>query len=70
MSRGQVSEVRGQSLRRVAIILAAYTMADCPIEAVCVSMVTDPKRKVKCGYYLGSMTNCNGSVVKCGYQEK
>lgn len=55
-------------IRRVAIILTTCTTADCPLEATCVSRDEDYKREVICGHYQGSITNCNGSRVICGYQ--
>jgi hypothetical protein len=56
-------------VRRAALILSQMTVAMCPVEAVCVSLVEDPNRKVICGHYLGSSTNGDGSFIKCGYLE-
>jgi len=47
--------------------MAETTVAQCPLQAECINVVTEPKRKVICGYYRGSMTNGGGSFVKCGY---
>lgn len=55
-------------LKRVAIITTLCTMADCPIESVCVSRESEDSRRITCGYYLGSNTNENGSQVVCQYQ--
>ena len=56
-------------IRRTAIILASCTVADCPLEAECISTLGDgnQQRKVVCGHYQGSITNSNGSHVVCGY---
>lgn len=53
--------------KRPAIITTTAIMADCPIEAVCVSQESTDLRKVTCGHYIGSETNLNGSKVICGY---
>ena len=68
MDRGQTAEVKGQIIRRMAIITSVCTFAFCPIDCVCVSMTDPEQKKVKCGHYKGSRTDDNGSVVKCGYQ--
>ena len=62
------AEARKESTRRRAMITSVCTFALCPIECVCVSR-TDPEQKqVKCGHYRGSVTDVNGSFVKCEYR--
>jgi len=53
-------------VKRVAFIMTACTIADCPIESVCVSRKKDDMPEVVCGYYLGSHTYGSGSQVVCG----
>jgi len=60
-------DTKEAGVRRMAVITSACTVADCPLECVCVSMITDPTKKVTCGHYLGSYTNGKGSAVNCGY---
>jgi len=50
-------DTKEAGVRRMAVITSACTVADCPLECVCVSMITDPTKKVTCGHYLGSYTN-------------
>ncbi|WP_459944306.1 hypothetical protein [Desulfocastanea catecholica] len=68
-----MTDDRGQKtamdmVRRTAIILSTCTVADCPLAATCISVESETKRKVVCGHYNGSITNCDGSQVVCGYQ--
>ena len=67
MSAEQVLETRGESVLRMAIFTSVTTIADCPLESVCVSMITDPRRIVTCDYYRGK-AECGWPAVKCGYQ--
>jgi len=62
----ETTDVKEAGVRRVAVITSICTVADCPIECVCVSS-TDPAKKVTCGHYLGAYTNGKGSAVNCGY---
>lgn len=68
MDSGQVTEDRGLSVRRMAVITSAVTFAECPLECVCVSWILEQKKMVTCGHYQGSMKIGNGSAVNCGYQ--
>jgi hypothetical protein len=54
-------------IKRPALILTLCTMADCPIGSVCVNREKEDARPVRCGHYLGSNTNINGSQVTCAY---
>ena len=54
-------------VKRPCFILATCTIADCPIEAMCVSRPGEKERKVVCGYYMGAHSYGGGSQVVCGY---
>lgn len=68
MSRGQEPEARCQIVKRKAIIFCSATIAECPLEAACISIDAETKKKTLCGYYAGSTTGEDGSQVYCEYQ--
>jgi hypothetical protein len=55
--------------KRPALILCSKTIADCPLDAVCISIDEETKRKTICGHYAGSVTTITGSQVNCQYVE-
>jgi hypothetical protein len=56
----------GKAVKRPALIFSTCTMADCPLEAVCITK-QENGRDVKCGYFVDSLTYGSGSQVVCGY---
>lgn len=66
----QVAEPRSKTVQRMAIFTSVTTIADCPLEGVCMSMITDPRRIVTCDYYRGKAADCGWPAVNCGYEEK
>lgn len=55
-------------MQRMAIFTSVTTVADCPLESVCMSMITDPRRIVTCDYYRGKAADCGWPAVNCGYE--
>lgn len=68
MSRGRVAEDKRRIVKRLAIIFCSATIAECPLEAACISTDAETKKKTMCGYYAGSTTGKDGSQVYCEYQ--
>lgn len=63
-----MTEVRAQNVPRMAVFTSLCIMANCPLGAVCMTVIIDLKRTVTCDYYRGPATDESGSVVNCGYQ--
>lgn len=67
MMRAKSANVIVDVVKRPAIILCSKTTADCPLEADCISIDEETKRKTLCGHYAGSVTTGAGSSVYCEY---
>lgn len=57
-----------KSVKRTAMVFSTCTIANCPLESVCLTQQEEGGREVRCGYYLGSLTYGSGSQVVCGYR--
>lgn len=66
-AQGARADDKRKSVKRLAMIFSTCTIADCPIESVCITQQKG-EREVICGYYLGSLTFGSGSQVVCGYR--
>lgn len=63
MTMKQATECVG----RPALILTNCTVADCPLECVCISYLEQSGKKVICDHYHGSKTSEKGSLIECGF---
>lgn len=55
--------------KRPALILGSKTIAYCPLDAACIEIDEETKRKTICGHYAGSVTTETGSQVYCEFIE-
>lgn len=72
MASQNAAECRRIGIQRQAVITSLCTMADCPIDCICINKRIEDK-KVKttiCGHFHGSQRDVNGSRILCGYQSK
>lgn len=67
MQRAISANVIVNVVKRSAVILCSKITADCPLNADCLSIDEETKRKTLCGHYAGSVTGRDGSQVYCEY---
>jgi len=65
-AQGAQADDKRKSVKRLAMIFSTCTIADCPIESICITE-EEGRRKVVCGYYHGSLSYGGGTQVVCGY---